>query len=63
MYTSFKNSDIFSGIIQYNVHLSHLFTDNNIVVVEFLISIKFRDASGHFRFDRFHIVDFHSAFF
>ena len=27
----------------------------------FLISTKFRGASGHFRFDLFHIVDFHSA--
>ena len=29
----------------------------------FLIFIKFRGASGHFRFDHFHIVKFHSAFF
>ena len=27
----------------------------------FLISTKFRGASGHFRFDLFNIVDFHSA--
>ena len=27
----------------------------------FLISTKFRGASGHFRFDLFYIVDFHSA--
>ena len=27
----------------------------------FLISTKFRDASGHFRFDLFYIVDFHSV--
>ena len=27
----------------------------------FLISIKFRSASSHFRFDHFYIIDFHSA--
>ena len=27
----------------------------------FLILTKFRGASGHFRFDLFYIVDFHSA--
>ena len=27
----------------------------------FLISTKFRGSSSHFRFDQFHIVDFHSA--
>ena len=27
----------------------------------FFISTKFKGASGHFRFDLFYIVDFHSA--